>query len=409
MNSSTVLNFIPAKELLSKTDTLYIPEVIDNKRVRRFERYFLWCAIKFRIFYFACIILKSPKKIWATFKVMLSLRSNVWGGDLKKIYKIGGKYYFNQYTPGWPSRAYDVLIKSELRRHADPVNTAEKLSFMFLAITRKCPMRCEHCFEWDNLNQKESFTKDDLFKVVDLYQREGVLQFHFSGGEPMVRIKDLIDLINYTNKKSECWVLTSGFNVTADNAQKLKDAGCKGMVVSIDHYIPEMHNMFRGNTTAFEQAIFAVEAARNAGLVVSLSVCATKHFLDGGHLLPYMDFAKDLGVQFVQVLEPRSVGHYEGKNVMLEKKHIELLEKTFTDINHLSIYNHYPTMLYHGYHQRRVGCFSGSRSVYVDSAGDVHACPFCHTKSYNVIDWIRNENGRLPKKENRCPQFEKIA
>src|SRR3982750_740615 len=93
MNSSTVLNFIPAKELLSKTDTLYIPEVIDNKRVRRIERYFLWSAIKFRIFYFACIILKSPKKIWATFKVMLSLRSNVWGGDLKKIYKIGGKYY----------------------------------------------------------------------------------------------------------------------------------------------------------------------------------------------------------------------------------------------------------------------------------------------------------------------------
>src|SRR6187549_1451013 len=106
------------------------------------------------------------------------------------------------------------------------------------------------------------------------------------------------------------------------------------MVVSIDHYIPEMHNMFRGNKTAFEQAIFAVEAARNARLVVSLSVCATKHFLDGGHLMVYMDFAKDLGVQFVQVLEPRSVGHYEGKNVLLEKKHIELLEKIFTDINH---------------------------------------------------------------------------
>ena len=167
--------------------------------------------------------------------------------------------------------------------------------------------------------------------------------------------------------------------------------------------------MFRGNKTAIEQAIFAVEAARNAGLVVSLSVCATKHFLDGGHLMAYMDFAKDLGVQFVQVLEPRSVGHYEGKNVLLEKKHIELLEKIFTDINHLSHYNHYPTMLYHGYHQRRVGCFSGSRSVYVDSAGDVHACPFCHTKSYNIIDWIRHERGKLPKKENRCPQFEKIA
>ena len=286
-----------------------------------------WWRIKLRIFYFACVILKKPGKVFKTFKAMINLRNNVWGGDLKKMYKIDGKYYFNQYTPGWPSKAFDYLIKSELRRLADPVNVTEKLSFIFLAITRKCPMRCEHCFEWDNLNQKESFTKDDLFKVIDMYQKEGVLQFHFSGGEPMVRFKDLLPLIQYASKKSECWVLTSGFNFTIENARLLKQAGCKGVVVSIDHYIPELHNMFRGNKTAFEGATNAVAAGRQAGLVTSLSVCATKHFIDGGHLMPYMDFAKQLGVQFVQVLEPRSVGHYEGKDVLLDEKHISILNK----------------------------------------------------------------------------------
>ena len=368
-----------------------------------------WWRIKLRIFYFACVILKKPGKVFKTFKAMINLRNNVWGGDLKKMYKIDGKYYFNQYTPGWPSKAYDYLIKSELRRLADPVNVTEKLSFIFLAITRKCPMRCEHCFEWDNLNQKESFTKDDLFKVIDMYQKEGVLQFHFSGGEPMVRFKDLLPLIQYASKKSECWVLTSGFNFTVENARLLKQAGCKGVVVSIDHYIPELHNMFRGNKTAFEGATNAVAAGRQAGLVTSLSVCATKHFIDGGHLMPYMDFAKQSGVQFVQVLEPRSVGHYEGKDVLLDEKHISILEQAFKTINHSPLYKNYPTMLYHGYHQRRVGCFSGSRSVYVDSAGDVHACPFCHTKSYNIIQLIHSKETKLPVKENKCPLFEKIA
>ncbi|CAN5595252.1 hypothetical protein BH11BAC5_BH11BAC5_24970 [soil metagenome] len=373
------------------------------------EKYSTWMFIKLRIFYFACIILKQPRKIIATFKTMLSLRNNVWGGDLKKMYKIDGKYYFNQYTPGWPSRAYDSLIKSELRRHASPLTVTEKLSFVFLAITRKCPMQCEHCFEWDNLNQKESFTKEDLFKVVDLYQKEGVLQFHFSGGEPMTRFKDLLPLMKYASKKSDCWVLTSGFNFTPENAWRLKKAGCKGIVVSIDHYIPELHNMFRGNTHAFDMAVNAVAAAQEAGMVTSVSVCATKQFLDGNHLMPYMDFAKNLGVQFVQVLEPRSIGHYEGKNVLLNEKHIIELEFTFKRINHSSAYSDYPTMLYHGYHQRRVGCFSGSRSVYVDSAGDVHACPFCHTKSYNIIQLVRADEKTLPVKENKCPLFEKIA
>jgi len=375
----------------------------------RFEKKLIWFLIKLRIFWHACLVLKTPQKIWNTYRSLLSLRNNVSGGNLEKIYKVNGKYYYNQYTPGWPSKAYDKLIKSELRRHADPLNITEGLSFIFFAITRKCPMRCEHCFEWDNLNQKESFTKDDLFKVIDIYQNQGVLQFHFSGGEPMVRIKDLLELIKYTSKKSECWVLTSGFNVTRENAQLLKKAGCKGIVVSIDHYIPELHNMFRGNSHAYESAVNAVKEAKLAGMVTSLSVCATKNFIDGSHILPYMNFAKSLGVNFVQVLEPKNVGNYENKDVLLAPRHIEELETIFKKINHSREYKMYPTMLYHGYHQRRIGCFSGSRSVYIDSAGDVHACPFCHTKSYNIIDVVRKGSNQIPVKQNSCPRYESIA
>lgn len=369
------------------------------------EKYFVRMMIKLRLIYFAFIIIKNPLKVFTVFKSMIHLRNTVQGGALKKMYKIDGKYYVMQYRPGWPSKIYDHFMKNEIRRQAFPLTATEKLSFVFFAITRKCPMRCEHCFEWDNLNQKESFTKDDLFKVVDMYQKEGVQQFHFSGGEPMVRVKDLLPLIKYASKKSDCWVLTAGFNCTAENADLLKHAGCKGIVVSIDHYIPELHNLFRGYPAAFDVAVNAVKAARQAGMVTAISICATKQFIDGGHVIPYMNFAKELGVQFVQVLEPRSVGHYEGKNVLLDEKHIAELERLFKIFNYATAYKHYPTMQYHGYHQRRVGCFSGSRSLYVDSAGDVHACPFCHTRSYNIIELIRANEKKLPAKENKCPQF----
>jgi MoaA/NifB/PqqE/SkfB family radical SAM enzyme len=383
--------------------------IAESQQPGRIEKTAIWFLIKLKIFWLACIVLKSPKKIWNTFWSIIKLRNSLSGGDLKKMYKVDGKYYYNLYTPGWPSKSYDAFLKNELKRHADPLNIEEGLSFIFFAITRKCPMRCEHCFEWDNLNQKESFTKDDLFKVIDIYQSQGVLQFHFSGGEPMVRVKDLIELIRHTSKKSECWVVTSGFNFTKENAQLLKQAGCKGIVVSIDHYIPEHHNIFRGNKHAYEGAVNAVKEAKLAGMVTSLSVCATKNFIDGGHILPYMNFAKSLGVNFVQMLEPKNVGQYANKDVLLAPRHINELETIFKKVNHSPEYKTYPTMLYHGYHQRRIGCFSGSRSVYVDSAGDVHACPFCHTKSYNIIDVIRKGENKIPVKENSCPRYEKIA
>jgi MoaA/NifB/PqqE/SkfB family radical SAM enzyme len=380
-----------------------------KKQISWLERTMTWWAIKLRIFWLAILELKQPGLIWKTFRRLISIRNTVWAGDLKKIYKVQGKYYFNQYTPGWPSAAYDELIKSELKRHADPLNVPERLSFVFMAITRKCPLRCEHCFEWDNLNQKEVLTKDILMKTITMFQEQGVLQIHFSGGEPMVRFRDLVELIRFARKKSECWVLSSGFNFTRENARILRDAGCKGVVISIDHHLSAKHNAFRGKLNSFDDAVNAVQAALDAGMVVSLSVCATKQFIEEGHILPYMDFAANLGVHFVQVLEPKNIGHYDSKDVLLSPWHIAELEKAFRLVNHSKRFQNYPTMLYHGYHQRKIGCFSGSRSVYVDSIGDVHACPFCHTKSYNVIDVFNSGINKLPVKENKCPRYENIA
>jgi MoaA/NifB/PqqE/SkfB family radical SAM enzyme len=388
--------------------SLFLKETT-SLRAGKTETFLVWLAIRTRIFYFACVILKRPARILRVFRALINLRNTVWAGNMKKLYRVGNKYHFNQYTPGWPSSLYDELLKSEIRRYADPLNIPERLSFVFLAITRKCPLSCEHCFEWDNLNKKETSTLHELKKVIDICQQQGVLQFHFSGGEPMVRIKDLLTLMEYASMRSECWVVTSGFNLTRENAVLLKKAGCKGIVVSIDHYIPELHNRFRGSTTSFQSAVTGVQEALRAGMVVSVSVCSTREFIDGGHLLPYMDFAKKLGVHFVQILEPKNVGHYSEKDVLLFPAHIRELESLFTTINYSSPYRHYPTLLYHGYHQRRVGCFSGSRSIYIDSIGDVHACPFCHTKSYNILERIRKGETDMPSKENKCPRYEQIG
>jgi MoaA/NifB/PqqE/SkfB family radical SAM enzyme len=204
-------------------------------------------------------------------------------------------------------------------------------------------------------------------------------------------------------------VATSGFNLTNINAQRLKASGCKGIVVSIDHYLPELHDQFRHRPGIFEQATNGIRAARRAGLLTTISVCVTRSFLDNGHLLPYMDFARELGVHFVQLLEPKDLGHYQGQDVLLEERHIGELESFFRIINREKRYRNYPCVLYHGYHQRRVGCYAGSRSIYIDSAGGVNACPFCHTKSYNVGDLLRAGDMTPPQKENSCPRFGKIA
>jgi hypothetical protein len=53
----------------------------------------------------------------------------------------------------------------------------------------------------------------------------------------------------------------------------------------------------------------------------------------------------------------------------------------------------YPSVIYHGYYQRRVGCSgSGVDYVYVDTDGDVHNCPFCQQKRFSAFDDALEEN-----------------
>ncbi len=268
----------------------------------------------------AAITLKSPGLIIKTFRQLLNLRRATWSGRINKTYRIGRKYYSSLYTPGWPSGRYNDLLKDELLRHAGPTGAyTGRLELVFFAITRKCPLRCEHCFEWDNLNKKETFTKGELIRIVDLYQRQGAMQFHFSGGEPLTRIHDLLEVISHAKEKSDCYVATSGFNLTNINAQRLKASGCKGIVVSIDHYLPELHDQFRHRPGIFEQATNGIRAARRAGLLTTISVCVTRSFLDNGHLLLY-GFCQGVGRTFCPTAGTERPGSLPGSGCAAGRK-----------------------------------------------------------------------------------------
>jgi MoaA/NifB/PqqE/SkfB family radical SAM enzyme len=175
--------------------------------------------------------------------------------------------------------------------------------------------------------------------------------------------------------------VSSGFGLSMERAMLLKENGLTGISISIDHFDKDKHNKFRGNTQSFDRAVQAARYGKKAGLAVVLSLCATRAFVTRENMYAYASFAKDLGASFILVLEPRSVGHYANMDVALTGDQEILLEEFFLALNYDSIYSKYPAVSYHGYHQRRAGCFgSGNRYLYVDTNGNFHVCPFCRNK-----------------------------
>jgi MoaA/NifB/PqqE/SkfB family radical SAM enzyme len=357
-------------------------KIFISERKRKFIRSLIWL----NIFWVALKTFKNPIAAFKKMKQLKNLRNRYRDPQiLPKYARTGNRYFANFNTPGWPSAAFNRYVKHQLNRFGN--EQSNSIYTLVFAITKKCGFQCEHCCEWLNLNKPETLSREDLLLIVHRFYQLGIAQVQLSGGEPLNRLKDIFYLLDNAPKGIDFWLYTTGYSLNAEKAGLLKQHGLTGITISLDHHIAEKHNAFRGVNDAYEKALRAVQYAREAGLAVCFSLCATKDFISMENLLCYADLAKQSGVSFIQILEPKAVGHYAGQDVTLSVQHQKLLEHFFETFNYNPAYTSYPGITYHGYNSRRFGCSgSGVDYVYADTDGDIHNCPFCQRKLFSAFD-----------------------
>ena len=303
-----------------------------------------------------------------------------------KYARAGGRFFWDLYAPGWPSLAFDRFVERELARAMSSPGPPALQTLIF-AITKSCPLRCQHCCEWDSLNHRETLSRADLMRIVSRFQERGVAQILLSGGEPLQRTEDIIDLVTSAGGESDFWILTSGHGLSEERAVRLGAAGLTGVVLSLDHWDAAEHDRFRGFPGAHAQVERAARHARAAGLLLGLSLCPTRAFVSEENLQRYAELARGLGAGFIQILEPKAVGHYAGKDVELGPAQLELLEAFYLRLNFDRACRNMPAVQYVALRQRRTGCSgAGDRYLYVDTDGALLACPFCRAPRGNALE-----------------------
>lgn len=166
-------------------------------------------------------------------------------------------------------------------------------------LTRRCPMACKHCrgAARDTAPAGELTTPEAL-RVIDTLAdaypppRPKPLLI-LTGGEPMYR-PDLETLVRHATERGIPTVLAPcGRFATPERLQALKDAGLRGLSISIDGPDAPTHDAFRGIPGAFQIALDALAAARQVGLPFQINHTVTRATL---HTLRQMrDLAKAQG------------------------------------------------------------------------------------------------------------------
>ena len=145
-------------------------------------------------------------------------------------------------------------------------------------MTKRCNLRCEHCYldaEFRTSKKVDELTTDECLNTIDqIAEINPNALLILTGGEPLLR-RDIFDISRYAAEHGFFVVIaTNGTPVNLTNAQRMSDAGIKGVSISLHSSRPEMHDRFTAVPGSWQAAIDCGENLRNVGLefVVQTSV-----------------------------------------------------------------------------------------------------------------------------------------
>jgi radical SAM protein with 4Fe4S-binding SPASM domain len=176
------------------------------------------------------------------------------------------------------------------------ITVPQKLYAPFLVVwnfTRKCNLRCKHCYANAGKTEYELSLAEKL-KLVKQLDDAGVVAISFSGGEPLLH-RDFWKVAEFaSNLGFHVSIATNGTLITPEVAERLKKVGVCYVEVSLDAASPKTHDNFRGIEGAFDRALDGIKNCVRVGIQTCIATTATK--LNISEIPEIISLAEDLGV-----------------------------------------------------------------------------------------------------------------
>ena len=148
-------------------------------------------------------------------------------------------------------------------------------------LTHRCPLRCPYCSNPLALERAGAELDTETWqRVLGEAAAMGVLQVHFSGGEPLAR-RDLAALVGHATKAGLYGnLITSGIGLDAARIGALVEAGLEHVQLSLQDTDPAKGDRIAGLTGAQAQKHQAARLVIEAGLPLTVNAVVHRQNLD---------------------------------------------------------------------------------------------------------------------------------
>jgi MoaA/NifB/PqqE/SkfB family radical SAM enzyme len=320
---------------------------------------------------------------------------------LGKVAHMGDRMFMALTAPHYPSPAYEVMI-AHGGFNAASAGTANnrQISTALLAISGTCNLHCKHCYEQFNIDHTAEVPIGHWKEVIHSLQHRGCSVIVLTGGEPMLRFDDVLELLRSGDKNlSDFHLHTSGQGVTYEKACMFQEAGLTAVAVGLDDVDEVRHDSLRGHNGSYRNAVEALKHFHAAGVFTYVNMCATKELIRSGDLWKYFELMKSLNVGFIQLLEPRPAGGYlqNGNDALLTDDDRNILMQFVEEGNSTKQFRDYPIIYYvaHAESPEQAGCMMGGLfHFHIDSKGNVNPCVFLPVSFGNIMEDVLKQSLR---------------
>jgi radical SAM protein with 4Fe4S-binding SPASM domain len=164
--------------------------------------------------------------------------------------------------------------------HGSPASAAERRPIVVWNITRRCNLKCVHCYSDSDARDFPGELKwEECRKVIDNLASFRVPGLLLSGGEPLIHPLFFFIALYAREQGLRLTLSTNGTLITPGIAKKLRDVGFAYVGISLDG-IGATHDKFRGRNGAFQKAVAAFSHCRAVGQKVGLRLTLTRNTVD---------------------------------------------------------------------------------------------------------------------------------
>ena len=174
-------------------------------------------------------------------------------------------------------------------------------------LTHRCPLQCPYCSNPLEMEVASAeLTTAEWCRVMDELAEIGVLQIHFSGGEPAVR-KDLVQLVRHATQVGlYSNLITSAVMLTKACLQELADAGLCHVQISVQGSESLVADRVGGFKNGHAKKLQVAAWTREVGLPLTINAVMHRQNL---HQLPeIIDMAVALDADRLEVANVQYYG-----------------------------------------------------------------------------------------------------